>query len=312
MRILKAEDTFTSKTTLVIGNFDGVHIAHQAMIKAAQKTAEQTQTEMGVLSFTPHPRFFFNPDAPREQIATDNQKEQKLKALGIDFLGQEEFNNTYSQMTDVQFIENILINKYNAQNIFIGQNFRFGHNRSGTPETLKADSRFTTHIFEMQHTAGETISSTRIRKVIKSGDLPTAKTLLGVPWSIELPVIHGDKRGRTLGYPTANQDLGHYVRPPYGIYVSMIERPEHPNSSPLYGLTNIGIRPMYKVESPLVETFIFDFDDDLYGETLRIIPQHFLRPEMSFDCLEDLIQQMDQDTLDAKDYLTHRNLTARI
>lgn len=301
---------------IVIGNFDGVHKGHQTLIKAAREQADALGLPLGILSFDPHPRRFFAPDAAPFQLSSLEQRRRLFEHYGVDFLVIEQFDTAYSRMSAADFVTDILLVKCRTRHCFVGYNFHFGQDRSGTPDDLVdfgAQYGFGVTILDKvgSDTAGATYSSSAIRDLLRAGDFDNAAQMLGWQWEIDGPVIEGDKRGRSLGYPTANQAMGDYLRPPYGVYAVRATL-DTQNLFPdhwLLGVANLGIRPMFKVKAPLLESFLFDFDQDIYGRNLRVQPIARLRGEMKFNDLDGLIRQMDMDRMEAQEILCRKART---
>tara|TARA_B100000686_G_scaffold353454_1_gene459154 strand:- start:795 stop:1703 length:909 start_codon:yes stop_codon:yes gene_type:complete len=286
---------------LVLGNFDGVHRGHQALVELAGKIAAKADDRpVGILSFTPHPRRFFVPDSAPDRLCNDVQKREWLKAAGADFVSLEPFDADIAAMSPETFVRDLLVKTYAPHTVIVGYNFRFGQGRAGSAETLKELGQtygFQVHIAEAVTADGSVISSSRIRALISAGDLDAAAELLGRPFTISGPVVHGDKRGREIGYPTANQTLNAYLRPPYGIYAVRVQTADKHWHN---GVANLGVRPMFAVETPLLETFIFDFDGMIYDQRLDVALIARLRDEKKFASIEALVIQMDKDSQTAR------------
>jgi len=277
---------------LVIGNFDGVHKGHQELISAARDAAHQRGTDLVVMTFEPHPRMFFAPDAPSIRISSPACKMRQFKKLGVDCVLSLPFNHNLANLSADQFLTNFITHPLNPCHIFVGYDFKFGKGRSGSVETLKQYARkhpFELTVYECIQDNQETLSSSRVREAIRKADFTSAQHLLGRAWEMESPVIHGDKRGRELGYPTANQYLGDYLHPPFGVYAvrACLDLNEQDDQRWLNGVANIGIRPMFKTDTPLIETYLFDFNQDIYNQILRIQPIQFLREEAHFSSLKN-------------------------
>jgi riboflavin kinase/FMN adenylyltransferase len=287
---------------LAIGNFDGIHLGHRALIEKARGLALQEQAPLGVMTFEPHPRQFFQPTGEPFRLSLLPMKERLLKELGVGHIFAFEFNQEFSRLTGEEFIDRILVQNLKARHVVVGEGFAFGHRRSGTTDTLKAAAaagKFRLSIVTpVASPAGQIYSSTTIRELLRQGRFTEAATLLGWDWQMEAAVVHGDARGRALGYPTANQDMPDYVRIPYGVYAVkvLIE------GDTLWrgGAANFGIRPMFRRRDPVFETFIFDFSHDIYGKMMRVQPLRHLRPELSFTGLPALVAQMKDDCIAAK------------
>lgn len=283
---------------LAIGNFDGVHLGHQALIKQAATIAEVQQKPMAVLTFEPHPRHLFRPDEPPGRITPPDLKLWRLQETGVPHMFCIPFDWPFASQTADQFIENILIKGIAAAHVVVGQDFRFGQMRKGGPEDIRKAGIEVTEFLQVFDSGGEVISSTRIREALRQGDLNAANVLLGWDWELRGIIRKGDQRGRELGYPTANFALGAAIHPAYGVYAArvQIEGEKHWRGAAI----NIGIRPMFEIPEAQVESFIFDFSGDLYGKMLRVQPVKRLRSEAKFATLEALKAQMDDDCRQAR------------
>lgn len=286
---------------LAIGNFDGVHKGHQALISTAREIAQREGKSLGVMTFEPHPVSVFRPETPPFRLTLPPMKARRLESLRIDLLFSLNFNRELFMLGAADFINRVLVEGLGVSHIVVGADFTFGHGRSGDVHTLKNDGRFGVTVFGQQTAADGTVySSTIIRNYLREGDLAAANALLGWEWEMEGEVIHGNKRGRELGYPTANVDLGAHVRPRFGIYAVQVAID---NGKWLPAVANIGIRPMFETPTPLAEAFIFDFDSDIYGSILRIRPVKHLRDEAKFDSLDALVVQMEKDCVKTREIL---------
>ena len=283
---------------IVIGNFDAVHCGHQMLIKTAQEFAASQKLPVAVLTFEPHPRRVFRADDPPFRVTPLPVKLERLEALGVDHVYVCPFNWELSALSADDFIQTILKNKLSPAHIFIGADFHFGQHRTGNAQTLIAAGIPTTTMTLKGDGHHSPISASRIRSAIQAGHIAEANELLGWEWFIEGTVEHGNKRGREIGYPTANVQLGETIHPSYGIYATMVQIEGETLWRP--AATNIGIRPMFKVETGLVEAFIFDYTGDLYDKTIRVKPLRKIRDEMAFRCLDDLIIQMDKDCVEIR------------
>ncbi len=289
------------EAVIVIGNFDGVHRGHHALIDRAHKFAKKTAKPLGVLTFEPHPRQLFRPSQPPQRITPAALKAERLELLGIDLLFSLPFNWDFASQSAEKFVSDILIGGLKASHIFVGADFKFGQLRTGSPQTIIDAGLSVTAIEKVQSESGAAFSSSTVRQYLRHGEIDKANKILGWDWEIRGEIVKGDQRGRALGYPTANMALGDTVHPSYGIYACLarIKGEEEWHKA----AANIGIRPMFEVETAQVETFIFDFDREIYGETLCVRPVKYLRGEAKFDSLEALITQMDKDCEQAKDIL---------
>lgn len=287
---------------LAIGNFDGLHLGHRSLITAVQDIAKDIGAPSAVMTFEPHPREFFAPEAEPFRLTLLPMKQRVLSSWGLDHLIALDFNQQLASLSADEFIDKVLVQGLSAKHIVVGRDFAFGAKRSGNTQTLQAAAeagKFGLSLIEPALCGSAMVySSTRIRDLIRGGDFVAAAHHLGRPFSVEAPVIHGNKRGRELGYPTANQDVTRYTHIPFGVYAVRV-RIE--GEETVYGgAANFGIRPMFAVEKPLLETFIFDFDRDLYGKTINVTPIAHIRPEMRFDSLDALKIRMKQDCADAR------------
>ncbi len=281
-------------TVVAIGNFDGVHLGHQALIKKAGEIAHAQNAKLSVLTFEPHPREFFQPQGEPFRLTLLPMKQRLLAELGVAHLFALPFDEALSRLTAEEFIKNILGEGLGAKHVVVGQDFAFGKGRAGNVELLQKAGHFgVTALVPVTCAGAEAYSSTRIRSFLKEAKFSEATALLGRDWQVEMPVVHGDKRGRELGYPTANQQVGRYLRLPYGIYAVKVLIEGETNWRG--GVANFGIRPMFRIEQPIFETYIFDFTGDLYGKTMRVQPLKYLRGEQAFAGLEALKSQIKQD-----------------
>lgn len=288
------------KSVVVIGNFDGVHLGHQALIDYAQGIASKRDLDLTIVTFEPHPRLFFQKGGEPFRITPASMKAELLKDR-CDHYRALDFNAEMVARSADEFVRGVLIDLCRAQIVIVGADFQFGKGREGTLETLQSYSEFETIGFDLKHIGGEIISSTRIRAHLKHAEMEQANTLLGREWAIEAEVIHGDKRGREIGYPTANMGFGDAIVPSYGVYAVRVQVE---NDDQWHrGAANIGVRPMFERETPLVETFIFDFDEDLYGKFLTVQPVQKMRDEMNFGDLDALKSQIEKDCIIAKKIL---------
>lgn len=286
---------------VVIGNFDGVHKGHQAVLAAARKIANKTAKPLAVLTFEPHPRQLFRPDEPPCRITPLSLKAERMQACGVDVLFSIPFDWDFASRSAQDFIDSVLKNGLKASHIVVGYDFKFGQLRAGTPQTIEQSGLNVTVIEEVQSDGEEDLSSSRIRQHLRRGQIAQANEMLGWDWEIRGEVFKGDQRGRELGFPTANIRLDQTIHPAYGIYAVkiQIEGEDFWRS----GATNIGIRPMFTVPMAQVETYIFDFSSEIYGKTVRVRPIERLRSEAKFNSLDELIAQMTKDCELAREIL---------
>jgi riboflavin kinase/FMN adenylyltransferase len=289
------------KSVVAIGNFDGLHIGHVHILSHAKNIALRHGYDLCVLTFSPHPRQFFQPNIAPFRIAPDHVKIRLISdRINPDHYTVLNFDTKLHNKTADDFIDEILLKQCNAGIVIVGQDFHFGHGRSGNIETLSTRPEFETIATDLLKIDDMPVTSSRIRNHLKSAELKQANTLLGWDWYIESEIIHGDKRGRELGYPTANMHFGDSIVPAHGVYAVQVKI--EGESQWRNGAANIGIRPMFETAMPMCETYIFDFDREIYGLNLKVKPVQKLRDEMKFDNLDDLIAQM------AKDCATSRAL----
>ena len=289
---------------LAIGNFDGVHGGHQAVLKAAEAEAEHLGVRCIVLTFEPHPRTFFAPAKPVFRLTPATIKAALIAALGFDGTLVMTFDGDLAGMEAEDFVASILLDKLTARHVVTGYDFHFGHNRRGTPNFLQESGLlhgFGVTVVAEHGDEGGAVSSSRIRQALGEGDIVHANSLLGWSWSVSGDVVHGDKRGRDLGYPTANMALSPDTMLRHGIYAVRYSRV---GGEVHDGVASFGRRPTFDNGRPLLEAFLFDFDSDLYGEAALVSFVGWIRPEQAFASPEALIAQMDRDSAAARALLT--------
>jgi riboflavin kinase/FMN adenylyltransferase len=290
---------------VAIGNFDGVHRGHRALIAEAKVQAEARRSPLAVLSFEPHPQEFFRPSPECFRLTPLRTKARLLADLGVDVLFALTFDADMAKRTPQDFVLNVLMDGLGISGVVVGHDFEFGQKRAGNLAVLSYMGEmegFSVTAFDTVTASGtEKISSTLIRQLLKQAKPEDAARLLGHPWSIEARVEHGDARGRTMGFPTANMHLGHCLAPAYGVYAVRVTIVE--NDKPVArreGVANFGVRPMYHVPAPLMEAHLFAFDGDLYGQHLSVELIAYIRPEAKFASLDALIAQIKDDAAKAK------------
>jgi len=286
---------------VAVGAFDGVHRGHQAVIASARASADRLGAPLGVVSFDPHPRRLFQPEAAPFRLMTADQMARALAPLGVDRLYLIPFDREMAGMTDEEFARRVLSEGLRIAHAAVGFDFTFGKGRSGSPEALRTYGEslgFTVSVTDrIDDASGLKLSSSAVREALKAGDMDRAAAILGRPFAIQGEVIHGDKRGRTIGVPTANIAMGDYMRPAYGVYAV---RTRLPDGRAIKGVANLGVRPMFKIEQPLLEVWLLDFNESLYGQTLDTELVAFLREEMKFDGLDELKVQIEADAAKAR------------
>ncbi|MEZ5871784.1 MAG: bifunctional riboflavin kinase/FAD synthetase [Nitratireductor sp.] len=300
--------TSLSGCVVAIGNFDGVHRGHMAVVASALDQARANGKPVVALTFEPHPRSFFRPDHPVFRLTPEPEKCALLIACGFDGVVVETFDAGFAAVTAGDFVHRILAHELRASHVVAGHDFHFGKGRAGTPQFLLDEAAMAgfgvTLVEPFCDEVGEIISSSRIRRCLGSGDITTANSLLGRPWSVSGIVIHGKKLGRTLGYPTANLLLPPENRLAHGIYAVEVRRAD---GTLHQGVASFGRRPTFDNGEALLETFIFDFSGDLYGEEIAVIFHGFLRGEEKFDGIEALVAQMGRDSAQAREVLAKSN-----
>lgn len=286
---------------VALGNFDGVHKGHQAVIASARAVAQRIGAPLAAAVFEPHPRHFFQPDAAPFRLQSAAQRAQAMAALAVEHIFEITFDRTLTQLTDREFAEHVLSAQFGAKHVSVGGDFRFGRGRIGDVESLArygAACGFSVEaVAPIIDNGGAPVSSSAIRTALLHGDTATARALLGRPWAIQGVVARGQERGAEFGVPTANVALGAYLRPRLGVYAVRVDigdgvvRP---------GVASLGVNPTFgALPEPLLEAHLFDFDGDLYGRLIEVQFVEFLRDEAKFDSAEALKAQMRRDASDA-------------
>jgi riboflavin kinase/FMN adenylyltransferase len=290
---------------IALGNFDGMHAGHRAVIESAREAAKRLNTKLGVATFEPPPRRFFQPGAPPFRLMTPRRREIALDALGVDVCALLHFDASMAAMTDRQFAEEVLVGRIGAVSASVGFDFRFGKNRMGDVQGLRklgVQLGFEVKVVEEVASNGEKISSSRIREAIERGDMEEAGRALGCCWITDAIVEHGEKRGRGLGFPTANMRLGEIVHPAHGVYAVWAREDSEKAWRP--GVANFGRTPTTGLRDPLLEVVMFDFDGDLYGKRVHTAFARRLRPERKFPDIPELVAAMKQDAAEARSVLS--------
>ncbi|CDO35089.1 MULTISPECIES: bifunctional riboflavin kinase/FAD synthetase [Novosphingobium] len=288
---------------VALGNFDGFHQGHQAVVGEAIAWARAEGRPAVVATFDPHPVRYFQPDAEPFRLTSLDQRQELFAAAGADAMLVFHFDAAMANMTAEHWIEAILAGQLGAAGVVTGDDFTFGKGRGGNPCVLREmGPRFgiASRSVGAVHDDGGPISSSRIRDALRAGECETVKRLLTRPFAIRGVVQHGDKRGRVIGFPTANLEMGTYLRPRYGIYAVTGHLP---GGRTVLGAANIGIRPTFDPPRELLEPHFFDFSGDLYGQEIEIAFHHYLRAEAKFDSLDALIAQMTLDCAKARELL---------
>jgi riboflavin kinase/FMN adenylyltransferase len=296
-------------SVVAIGNFDGVHRGHRALIAEARAQAEARGAPLTVLAFEPHPQEYFHPANECFRLTPLRAKARLLAELGVDALFALPFDGEMARRSPQDFVETVLVKGLGIGSVVVGRDFEFGQKRAGNLTALSYMGEmegFTVTPFDTVTVADsdEKISSTLIRQLLKDSKPRDAARLLGHWWAVEARVEHGDARGRTMGFPTANMHLGHCLAPAYGVYAVRVNILDNDRIVARHdGVANFGIRPMYKVNVPLMETHLFDFDGDLYGKYLSVELIAWLRAEAKFAGLDALIAQIAADAQQAREIL---------
>lgn len=288
---------------VALGNFDGFHQGHQAVVGEAIRWAREMGRPAVTATFDPHPVRHFQPQAEPFRLTTLEQRQELFAAAGADAMLVLHFDAAMAGMTAPEWIEKQLAVHLGASGVVTGEDFTFGKGRGGNPQVLRdvgAGFGISTRAVGAVVDEHGPISSSRIRTALKAGDCEEAARLLTRPFAIRGTVQHGDKLGRTIGFPTANLDMGSYLRPRYGIYAVTGRLPD---GREVQGAANLGIRPTFDPPKELLEPYFFDFSEDLYGAEIEVAFHHFLRPEAKFATLDELTAQMARDCSKAKELL---------
>ena len=292
------------KTFVTIGTFDGVHYGHQKILEKLILEAKKTGKKSVLLTFFPHPRMVLQKDASIELINTITEREKLLKKTGLDYLIIHPFSREFSRTTALEFVRDILVNKFNISKLIIGYDHHFGKNREGNIQQLTEYSYlydFTVEEIPAQDVDDVSVSSTKIRHALHAGNLKTANRYLGYSFMLNGVVVNGKKLGGKIGYPTANISIeeDYKLIPKTGVYVVKATI----NKNSVFGMMNIGNRPTVNGNYQTIEVHFFDFNQDLYGKKLTIELLYFLRNEEKFDSLDALIHQLKEDEKTAKNYI---------
>jgi riboflavin kinase / FMN adenylyltransferase len=288
---------------VAMGNFDGVHLGHRAVINAAIEMGRAHGRPALALTFEPHPRRFFSPHSPQFRLTDETAKLRLLAGTGLAGAIVMTFDKGRAQTSAQDFIHHDLIGRLGVSGIAVGYDFHFGKGRVGSPGLLVSEApRLGIEVDVQPHIDIEErpVSSTAIREALAEGQLDDATTMLGGPWFVTGEVIHGDKRGRDLGYPTANIRLDRDCGLKHGIYAVRVARGQGAGRVLLDGVANFGRRPTFDNGAPLLEVFLFDFKDSLYGETLDVAFLGYIREELKFTAIDALVRQMDDDSARAR------------
>lgn len=311
MQIFTAPQTIPESAkgaVLAVGNFDGVHRGHQALLEVARKRALAAGRPFGIMTFDPHPRQYFSKTTAPFRITPGQHRIERLAYAKPDFIFIMNFNERLAVTSAEDFMEKILRQELGTNNLVVGENFHFGHLRTGSIESLQENGFDLTTLSAVTTAEGKPYSSSYIRNLISAGEMAEANKMLGWTWTVKGTVQHGDKRGRKLGYPTANVPLGETIHPAYGIYAGLIKIEGEKEWR--HAALNIGIRPMFETKTPLLEAHILDFTGDIYDRPVSIKPVMRLRGEEKFDSMDELITQMAIDCQQARSILARQQAIA--
>ena len=288
--------------SVAMGNFDGVHRGHRAVIDAAR--AARPDAPLGIVTFEPHPREYFRPGDPPFRLMNAESRANRLARLGVEQLYQLPFGPALAALTPEAFAAEVLADGLGVANVTIGEDFCFGRGRAGNAASLAALGErlgFGVTVLPMLQGEAGRVSSTAIRQALADGRPRDAEAMLGHWHRIDGEVLHGEKRGRTLGFPTANMSMDRLHLPRFGVYAVLADILTGPRAGESHaGAASLGVRPTFGVNAPNLETFLLDFNGDLYGQHLSIALVEFIRPEMSFLCVNQLVIQMEQDVAEAR------------
>jgi len=301
MRIVRDHSFATEAdrgASAAIGNFDGVHLGHRHVIDIARRAGEKIGAPPGVVTFEPHPREFFAPDAPPFRLMGAEARAHRLEKIGVERLYELPFNAALAGLSPRAFVRDILADGLGLRHVVVGADFCFGKGRAGNAAILQefgAEMGFGVTIADLIEGPGGQVSSTAIRTALSQGRPRDAAAMLGHWHRIEGPVLGGEQRGRTLGYPTANMSIAGLHPPRFGVYAVLVDVLDGPHQGTYHGAASLGVRPQYGGAEPNLETFLLDFSGDLYGAHLSVGLVEYLRPEETFDSLDAFIAQMDAD-----------------
>ena len=309
MRIVRDHSYATEAdrgASAAIGNFDGVHLGHRHVIEIARAKGAEIGAPLGVLTFEPHPRSYFAPDAPPFRLMSAEARANRLEKIGVARLYEIPFNAGLAALSPRAFAAEVLAEGLGLRHVVVGADFCFGKGRAGTATMLAdygAEMGFGVTIAGLLEGESGQVSSTAIRRALSRGAPQVAAEMLGHWHRIEGPVLGGEQRGRTLGYPTANMSIAGLHPPRFGVYAALVDVAEGPHAGHYMGAASLGVRPQFGVNTANLETYLLDFAGDLYGTHLSVALVEFLRPEAAFESVEALVAQMERDVARTRDVL---------
>ena len=289
--------------SVALGNFDGVHLGHQSVIADAAEAGARLRIPFGVISFEPHARSYFQPEAPPFRLMTPNQLARTLESLGAERLYRLPFGAEMASFSDLDFVRDVLVAGLGVRHVAVGFDVTFGKGRTGDPESMKRYGEtfgFSVSVAAPMTLNGEKISSSAIRRAIAEGRPEIAAGLMGRPFAIEGVVEPGRRIGRTIGIPTANVSLGAYVAPRFGVYAT---RTRLDDGRVVDGVANIGVNPTTGEVAPRLEVWLFDFQEDIYGMTIETALLAFIRPELKFSSIDEMVRRIHEDAVEARTHL---------
>ena len=298
----KTQSFFKRGSVVTLGSFDGLHLAHQQLLQETITLAKQKRVPSVLLTFQPHPKDYFSGGESQVRLMRLREKWLALQPYALDFLVCLRFNRAMATMPAIDFVNQFLVDRLNVKAVIIGDDFRFGASRQGDYALLASLGEqygFQVHQIPSMTVHGMRVSSTQVRQLLSQGNIAEAQKLMGRAYSLYGPVVRGDQRGRTWGFPTASIPLYRTLSPLTGVFVVRVHGP----GFVAHGVASIGYRPVFKVEQPLLEVFILDFNREIYGEYLWVEFLHQLREELNFDSVDDLVAQIGQDVVDARAWL---------
>jgi len=286
-----------------IGNFDGIHLGHKEILENTKRISSENNKPCGIIMFEPHPQKFFKTDLDGFYLSNLETKQYLLKPFDIDFFIVLEFDNEMAQRTPEEFVKDIIVNSFQASHVVVGYDFRFGSRRIGNANSLQeicSSLDIGVSIIEKQKRGDKILSSSIIRNYLSEGEIGLAQEMLGHRWVVKSKVVSGNKRGREIGFPTANILMKDWIQPKYGVYAVIVEF----NGKIYKGISNLGIRPTFDETEPMLETYLFDFSGDLYDKDIIVSFVDFIREEKKFDGIDSLRSQIEEDSIKAKKILS--------